>query len=51
VAVAEVGGFMGQHHAALGRVEGPQQAGGDHDAAAALGGGEGVGLVGVDDDQ
>jgi hypothetical protein len=33
---------MGQHDSALGRVEGTQQAGGDNDAAAALGGGEGV---------
>ena len=51
VAVVEVGGLMGQHDPALGRVEGTQQAGGDHDAAAPMGGGEGVGAVGVDDDQ
>ena len=51
VAVGQVGVFVGQHHTTLGRVETTQKTRGDHDAATALRGGEGVGMFGGDHDQ
>ena len=51
VAVFEVGSLVGEHDPAFGRVEGTQEAGGDHDPAPALRGGEGVEIIGVTHDQ
>ena len=42
---------MGQDYSAFDWLEGVEQAGGDHDAASGLGGGEGVEVVSLDHDE